>query len=381
MKTEARLRHLAFCKRRITNILENLSSDEVVKKMDGFAEEMEGSVAAFSLMDGLCLNERESSMAMVLLKKAGFFYSHSAPYLIEKFPHFFDWQLVSSTIGLTFDTTIDLMKSHELLFDWSIITVRLFIEINPQALSNLVPFASNLNKMLVTKLAEQCKDRLGSVGYIEKLLDMVKDNTERALDENTHTWIKIGTKLLNKKKPRDLYIAIDYPLLTSEKGKYYINVYGETMKLFFGSWKEKEPKYMLLPTEFHSDMDMAEVVTNGYEKFAIKFWAFPQLLRFVFENSYFTPKLYRKKRAPTDAPSSASTIGNMLVPPVNGRREVMVGDGENPEANVYLTNPTFDDNNIGVRDRDGHDADEDSEEDPSCMLEVLDYNDAEEDAD
>ena len=379
MNTEARLRHLAFCKRRITNLLENLPSNDDAKKTDGYDEQMEGPVAAFSLMEGHCLNERESAMVMVLLKKAGFFDTHSAPYLIEKFPHFFDWQLVSSTIGLTFDTTVDLMKSHELLFDWTIITFRLLFEHNLQALSNLVPFASNLNKLLLTTLTAKCNVHLGSDGYIERLLNTVKNNTERTMDENTKTWIKLGTKLLNKNSPRDLYIAIDYPMLTSEKGKYYMNVYGEPMKVFFGSWKEKEPKYLLLPTEFQSEMDMVEVVTKGYEKFAIKFWAFPQLLRFVFENSYFTPKIYRKKRAPTDGPSSASTIGNMLVPPVNGKREVIVGEGENPEANMQLTNPTFDDYNIGLRDRDYDDGNDDGEEVPTCMVEVVDYSDADED--
>lgn len=322
---EVRLRVLAYIKSMMSPIMSRWESCDEPDTTVRFGKELKAAIRGFERIVEQQPNARERSFLMILLKKGDFFTQQSAPYLIDKFENLFDWQLVSLMVELTCKPTSDMFQKHHDRIDWNIITYRLLVDRNPLAMYFMSRFAANLNKLLIAKVSECLKLDMGNNRYIDELYDVVDKNVERPLDDKTKDWIKIAVKMLSKSKPRELYYAVDYPLETTVNRKYYMSIEG-VMKFFFAAYKEQHPRFILLNKGFPSNMDTEEVVTRGHDDLPYMYWSFPQELRYAFENSYFTPKIYRMKAIPTHPEEKPTNLKIITEDQGDGTCNVMVVD-------------------------------------------------------
>lgn len=335
--SEVRLRVLAFIKDMIPPIVSQWESCDEMDKTVRFGKEMKGAIRAFDRIIEQHPNQREYAFLMLLLKKADFFSQQTGPYLIDKYASIFDWQLVSLTIDLKCKATVDLFLKHGERVDWHIITYRLLVDRNPLAMFFMARFASNLIKEIITKVAECLKLGMGNNRYIDELYDLVEKNADAVLDGKTIDWIKICVKMLSKTKRRDLYYALDYPVETTVNRKYYMNIDG-VMRFFFAAYKEQHPRFILLKRGFPLEMDnVEEVITKGHEDLPYMYWSFPQELRYAFENSYFTPKVYRMKSIPTHPEGKPKKLKIVTEDQGDGTCNIMIVDTDDDDDDKVFT--------------------------------------------
>jgi len=327
---ELRLRVLAFIREMVPTIVSRWGSCDDSDTTANIAKDLRLGIRAFNRIAEQQPNQRELAFLMIMLKKANFFVVQSSAYLIDRFPTLFDWSLVSLAIDLHCKSTVDMFQKHLDKIDWNIISYRLVVERRPLALCYMSRLATHLNKTLITKVAECMKLDMGNNRYIDELLDVVDKNGEHAVDDSTKNWIKISVKMLSKSKPRELFYAIDYPCESTVNRKYYMTLDGQ-LKFFFAAYKEQHPRIALLKRGFPTGMDVEEIPTKEYEDLPYMYWAFPQELRYAFEDALFCPRIYRMRAIPTEnKPTTvqAQCSGPPVVAPAKKRAKQALSSNE-----------------------------------------------------